>query len=92
MAASVRQGLGRDLAVDGFLEDEGGCRRLLCSRTTIFAQETVLLAVPASLYTLQNNLLILALTNLDAATYQVKLLNVDMINRASMRAYAYALP
>ena len=55
-------------------------------------QETVLLAVPASLYTLQNNLLILALTNLDAATYQVRLLNVGIINRASLRAYAYALP
>jgi hypothetical protein len=34
----------------------------------------VRLAVPASLYTLQNNLLILALTNLDAATYQVHFL------------------
>jgi UDP-sugar transporter A1/2/3 len=34
-------------------------------------QETLRLAVPALLYTLQNNLLILALTNLDAATYQV---------------------
>eukprot|EP00092_Neocalanus_flemingeri_P010399 GFUD01011209.1.p1 GENE.GFUD01011209.1~~GFUD01011209.1.p1 ORF type:complete len:398 (+),score=108.83 GFUD01011209.1:222-1415(+) len=33
--------------------------------------DTVMLAIPASLYTLQNNLLILALTNLDAATYQV---------------------
>jgi hypothetical protein len=38
-------------------------------------RETVRLAVPASLYTLQNNLLILALTNLDAATYQVHFLN-----------------
>ena len=45
---------------------------------TVFRQEvlwrpgeTARLAVPASLYTLQNNLLILALTNLDAATYQV---------------------
>ena len=34
-------------------------------------RETVLLAIPASLYVMQNNLLILALTNLDAATYQV---------------------
>jgi len=33
--------------------------------------DTIMLAIPASLYTLQNNLLILALTNLDAATYQV---------------------
>jgi len=30
-----------------------------------------MLAVPACLYTMQNNLLILALSNLDAATYQV---------------------
>lgn len=34
-------------------------------------RETSLLAIPASLYVMQNNLLILALTNLDAATYQV---------------------
>lgn len=34
-------------------------------------KDTIMLAIPASLYTLQNNLLILALTNLDAATYQV---------------------
>jgi len=34
-------------------------------------RETMLLALPASLYVLQNNLLILALTNLDAGTYQV---------------------
>ena len=34
-------------------------------------RDTLVSAIPASLYTLQNNLLILALTNLDAATYQV---------------------
>ena len=34
-------------------------------------RETILLAIPASLYVLQNNLLVLALTNLDAGTYQV---------------------
>ena len=34
-------------------------------------RETLSLAVPACLYTMQNNLLILALTNLDAATFQV---------------------
>lgn len=33
--------------------------------------ETMKLAVPAGLYTLQNNLLYVALSNLDAATYQV---------------------
>lgn len=34
-------------------------------------RETSKLFVPAFLYTIQNNLLFLALTNLDAATYQV---------------------
>jgi len=35
--------------------------------------ETAKLFIPAFLYTIQNNLLFLALTNLDAATYQVRL-------------------
>lgn len=35
------------------------------------SKETVKLAVPAGLYTLQNNLLFIALSNLDATTYQV---------------------
>ena len=34
-------------------------------------RETVKLTVPACLYTVQNNFLIIALTNLDAATFQV---------------------
>lgn len=34
-------------------------------------EETIKLSVPSCLYTVQNNLLFLALTNLDAATYQV---------------------
>lgn len=34
-------------------------------------KEFVKMLVPASMYTVQNNLLFLALTNLDAATYQV---------------------
>ena len=34
--------------------------------------ETLKLAIPAGLYTFQNNLLFLALSNLDAATYQVR--------------------
>lgn len=33
--------------------------------------DTLKLAVPSGLYTIQNNLLFLALSNLDAATYQV---------------------
>lgn len=34
--------------------------------------ETMKLAIPAGIYTLQNNLLYVALSNLDAATYQVQ--------------------
>ncbi len=34
--------------------------------------ETAKLLIPSGLYTIQNNLLFVALTNLDAATYQVK--------------------
>lgn len=34
-------------------------------------QETLKVSVPSCLYTIQNNLLYLALTNLDAATFQV---------------------
>ena len=35
--------------------------------------ETVKLVIPSGLYCLQNNLLFIALTNLDAATYQVNI-------------------
>ncbi len=38
-------------------------------------RETAKLLIPSGLYTIQNNLLFVALTNLDAATYQVKLQN-----------------
>lgn len=34
--------------------------------------ETLKLAIPSGLYTIQNNLLFVALSNLDAATYQVR--------------------
>ena len=34
--------------------------------------ETLKMSIPAGLYTIQNNLLFIALSNLDAATYQVR--------------------
>lgn len=37
----------------------------------VFDSETLKLSVPSVLYTIQNNLLFVALTNLDAATFQV---------------------
>ena len=47
--------------------------------------ETLKLAVPSGLYTIQNNLLFLALSNLDAATYQVRNSSVVMCTSLSIR-------
>ncbi|XP_071764101.1 solute carrier family 35 member A3b isoform X1 [Centroberyx gerrardi] len=45
--------------------------RLLKEEIVNKPMETMKLAIPAGIYTLQNNLLYVALSNLDAATYQV---------------------
>lgn len=39
--------------------------------------ETAKLAIPSSLYTIQNNLILLALSSLDAATFQVSAYNFE---------------
>ncbi|XP_029970553.1 solute carrier family 35 member A3b isoform X1 [Salarias fasciatus] len=48
-----------------------GMKQLLKEQIVNKPLETLKLAVPAGIYTLQNNLLYVALSNLDAATYQV---------------------
>ncbi|KAM4605094.1 solute carrier family 35 member A3b isoform 2-T2 [Polymixia lowei] len=48
-----------------------GLNRLLKEEVVNKPMETMKLAIPAGIYTLQNNLLYVALSNLDAATYQV---------------------
>lgn len=45
--------------------------RLLKEEIVNKPAETLKLAIPAGIYTLQNNLLYVALSHLDAATYQV---------------------
>jgi UDP-sugar transporter A1/2/3 len=42
-----------------------------CNEVLKKPAETVKLSIPSTLYTIQNNLIILALSNLDAATFQV---------------------
>ncbi len=41
-------------------------------------RETMKLLIPSGLYTIQNNLLFVALTNLDAATYQVLVISMSV--------------
>ncbi len=54
---------------------------LLKSEIVLNKIETIKTSVPAALYTIQNNLLFVALSNLDAATFQVqRLYYVDLIN------------
>uniref|UniRef100_A0A3P9J056 Solute carrier family 35 member A3b n=1 Tax=Oryzias latipes TaxID=8090 RepID=A0A3P9J056_ORYLA len=48
-----------------------GMKQLMKEQVVKKPMETLKLAVPAGIYTLQNNLLYVALSNLDAASYQV---------------------
>ncbi|KAB1274394.1 UDP-N-acetylglucosamine transporter [Camelus dromedarius] len=48
-----------------------GLNRILHDEILNKPMETLKLAIPSGIYTLQNNLLYVALSNLDAATYQV---------------------
>ncbi|XP_077869795.1 UDP-N-acetylglucosamine transporter-like [Saccoglossus kowalevskii] len=57
-----------------FCQENGSIRRLLSilkNEVIEKPMETIKLAIPSGLYTIQNNLLFIALSNLDAATYQV---------------------
>ena len=53
--------------------------------------ETLKLAIPSGLYTIQNNLLYVALSNLDAATYQVCLRNVPGYSLNYLLNFSYSV-
>lgn len=53
--------------------------------------ETMKLAIPAGIYTLQNNLLYVALSNLDAATYQVQEMGSGSIVGISPRLWGLSV-
>ena len=55
----------------GFTGGIGGFFKNKAYEDILDFNEAIKLSLPAALYVLQNNLLFLALTNLDAATYQV---------------------
>ena len=56
------------------------------------AWETLKLAIPAFLYVVQNNLLFIALSNLDAATYQVSGRLIEVIDKGMPMISIYLYP
>ncbi|KAB7497927.1 UDP-N-acetylglucosamine transporter [Armadillidium nasatum] len=54
-------------------------------------RDTFKLALPAGLYVIQNNLLFVALTNLDAATYQSFMLNVKPYPMVTLKKFSFVL-
>ena len=59
---------------------EGTCQHFL-TEIVYNPRETAKLIIPSGLYAVQNNLLYLALSNLDAATYQVKIFWITHISK-----------
>ena len=45
---------------------------MICREVVFQPRDTAQLSVPSFLYTIQNNLVFVALTNLDAPTFQVR--------------------